>query len=110
MSEHNDNKKDNNNQVHREQAVASLQIDEPHVKVTHYLFQPGEQTGWHTHEHDYVIVPINDGLLFLETPDGPSQTALKQGASYNRAAGVHHNVINGGDAPLAFVEIELLKS
>jgi len=98
------------NQDERGQAVASLQIDEPHVKVTHYLFQPGEQTGWHTHEHDYVIVPINDGLLLLETPNGPSQAALKQGVSYNRPAGVNHNVINGGDEPLAFVEIELVKS
>lgn len=92
----------------RSQAIASLQIDEPHVKVTHYLFQPGEETGWHTHAHDYVIVPVTDGLLHLETPDGPSQAVLKQAMSYNRPAGVYHNVINGGDAPLAFVEIELI--
>lgn len=93
----------------RSQAVATVQIDEPHVKVTHYLFQPGEETGWHTHAHDYVIVPVTDGLLHLETPDGPSQAALKQGVSYNRSAGVNHNVINGGEEPLAFVEIEFIK-
>jgi quercetin dioxygenase-like cupin family protein len=90
-------------------ATATRQIDESHVRVTHYLFQPGQETGWHTHEHDYVIVPVTDGQLLLETPDGQVSACLKQGVSYNRPAGVSHNVINAGQGPLAFVEIELLR-
>lgn len=93
----------------RPSATATLQIDAPHVRVTHYSFAPGEQTGWHTHGYDYVIVPVNDGELLLETPDGQVPASLKQGVSYNRPAGVSHNVINAGDTPLAFVEIELLR-
>lgn len=92
----------------RQQATATLQIDEPHVRVTHYLFAPGEETGWHTHGHDYVIVPVTDGELLLETPDGQVPAAIKQGVSYHRPAGVSHNVINAGQAPLAFVEVEVL--
>lgn len=90
-------------------ATATIQIDAPHVRVTHYRFEPGQQTGWHTHGHDYVIVPVTDGQLLLETPDGQALAALKQGVSYHRPAGVNHNVINAGDVPLAFIEIELLR-
>jgi mannose-6-phosphate isomerase-like protein (cupin superfamily) len=32
---------------------------------------------------------------------------LKAGVAYARAAGVEHNVVNGGVAPLSFVETEL---
>jgi mannose-6-phosphate isomerase-like protein (cupin superfamily) len=32
---------------------------------------------------------------------------LKAGVSYARDAGVEHNVVNAGDAPLSFVEVEL---
>jgi mannose-6-phosphate isomerase-like protein (cupin superfamily) len=56
----------------------------------------------------YVVVPVNDGTLLLEMPGGEALTAeLKAGVSYARAAGVEHNVVNAGAAPLAFVEIEM---
>ncbi|MCD8564598.1 MAG: cupin, partial [Burkholderiaceae bacterium] len=32
---------------------------------------------------------------------------LTRGVAYNRPAGVHHNVVNAGNTPLVFVEIEL---
>jgi len=91
----------------RPQATSSRQIDNERVIVTHWHFEPGAQTGWHTHGHDYVVVPTTDGDLLLETADGPVNAKLTQGVAYNRAAGVHHNVINAGDKPLVFVEIEL---
>ena len=31
----------------------------------------------------------------------------ERGAAYHRKAGVKHNVINGGIAPMAFVEVEM---
>ena len=37
-----------------------------------------------------------------------SSAELKKGVAYFRKAGVEHDVINAGDQPLAFVEIELL--
>jgi beta-alanine degradation protein BauB len=30
----------------------------------------------------------------------------KAGEAYRRDAGVEHNVINGGDGPMSFIEIE----
>ena len=91
----------------RPQATPTLQIENDRVIVTQWHFEPGAETGWHTHGHDYVVVPTTDGELLLETPDGPVSAKLTQGVSYNRPAGVHHNVVNAGDKPLVFVEIEL---
>jgi mannose-6-phosphate isomerase-like protein (cupin superfamily) len=41
-------------------------------------------------------------------PGGETATAtLKAGVPYARMAGVEHNVVNAGSAPLSFVETEL---
>jgi beta-alanine degradation protein BauB len=91
----------------RPKATPTLQLDNDRVIVTQWHFEPGAETGWHTHGHDYVVVPTTDGTLLLETPDGPVNATLTRGVSYTRKAGVNHNVINAGDEPLVFVEIEL---
>ena len=38
-------------------------IDNERVRVTEWRFAPGAATGWHRHEHDYVVVPLYDGNL-----------------------------------------------
>jgi hypothetical protein len=61
------------------------------------------------HQYDYVVVPLTSGTLTIEAPDGSVSLAeLTAGVSYNRSAGVEHNVINGNDHEFAFVEIELV--
>lgn len=91
----------------RPQAHATVQIDNPRVTVTEWRFAPGAQTGWHRHGVDYVVVPMTDGTLLLETPDGERRSELHAGQSYTRGAGVEHNVINANDHEFVFVEIEL---
>ncbi len=92
----------------RAPAVATVQIDDAHVRVTRWDFEPGAETGWHRHGMAYLVVPATDGMLTIELPGGGTVTAeLKAGVSYARNAGVEHNVVNGGSAPLSFVEIEL---
>lgn len=92
----------------REPAAATVQLDTEHVRVTRWDFAPGAETGWHRHGFGYVVVPVTDGTLRLELPGGAAAEArLTAGVSYRRDAGVEHNVVNAGDAPLAFVEIEL---
>lgn len=84
-----------------------VHIDDDRFKVTEWRFAAGAETGWHVHGHDYVIVPLTDGTLGLEEPGGTIRTAaLTQGVPYSRHEGVHHNVINAGPAPLAFLEVE----
>jgi beta-alanine degradation protein BauB len=92
----------------REPATATVQIDDEHVRVIRWDFNPGAETGRHRHGFRYVVVPVTDGSLLLELPDGTTATAaLATGRSYQRPAGVEHNVVNAGPEPLSFVEIEM---
>lgn len=91
----------------RPNAIATVQVDNDAVKVTEWRFPPQAQTGWHTHEMDYVVVPMTTGPLQLETPDGLAQSDLVAGQSYARSAGVNHNVVNPGNTEFVFVEIEI---
>ena len=60
------------------------------------------------HQYDYVVVPITDGELTIEADGETTVAPLSIGVSYQRGKGVAHNVANDGDAPVAFVEVELL--
>jgi len=94
----------------RTKAVVTLKIDEPHVRVIEYRFPAGGETGWHRHGFDYVVVPMLDGKLLLEQPDGTSRVAeLVTHQPYARRAGVEHNVININAYEFAFLEIEILR-
>ena len=88
-------------------AKATVFIDNDRVIVTEYRFQPGENTGWHRHGHDYVVVPMMDGKVRLVTDKGESVAEMKQGVPYFRPEGVEHDVINANDTEYAFIEIEL---
>jgi beta-alanine degradation protein BauB len=59
-------------------------VDNAQVRVTEWQFEPGAATGHHRHEFDYVVVPLDNGVLRLVAAGGEA-----------------------GDKPLAFVEIEL---
>ncbi len=92
----------------RAPAVGTVQQDDAKVRVTRWDFDPGAETGWHRHGFGYVVVPVTDGTLMIELPDGSTAAAeLKAGVAYSRDAGVEHNVVNAGGAPLSFVEVEL---
>lgn len=91
----------------RPQAIPTTQIDNERVIVTEWRFAPGAETGWHTHGHDYVVVPTISGMLHLETPEGLKEFPLVAGMSYTRGAGVNHNVINASTHEVAFIEIEI---
>ena len=88
-------------------AKATVFIENDRVIVTEYRFQPGDNTGWHRHGHDYVIVPLGDGRLKLLTGEGESFAEMKGGVPYFRKEGVEHDVINANDGEYAFIEIEL---
>ncbi|MEJ8571425.1 cupin domain-containing protein [Microbaculum marinum] len=92
----------------RPQARPTVRIDDGRVKATEWAFDPGAETGWHVHEHDYVVVPLVSGTLKIEMPDGTSSTAeLTQGIPYARKVGVEHNVINDGPGEMRFLEVEI---
>ena len=94
--------------MQRKKAKANIQIDNERVRVTEYSFNKNEETGFHVHQWDYVVIPQTDGLLLLINDNGIDTTAtLVKGQPYFREAGVSHNVINNGKEKLVFIEIEI---
>lgn len=88
-------------------ATGTKQVETDRVIVTEWAFAPGAHTGWHRHEHDYVVVPLTTGDLTIESKTGTIKAPLVTGASYNRQIGVEHDVINDNPFPFRFIEIEL---
>ncbi len=92
----------------RPQATPTTLVDDARLRVTRFDFAPGAETGWHRHAHDYVVTPVTDCRMRLEEPGGGvREVTVAAGEAYARPAGVEHNVINAGEAPMSFVEVEL---
>lgn len=88
-------------------AKATVLIENERVIVTEYRFGRDDNTGWHRHGHDYIVVPMMDGKLKIVGKDGESFAEMKTGAAYFRREGVEHDVVNATDGEYAFIEIEL---
>ena len=94
--------------MQREKASANIQIDNEIIRVTEYSFNSNEETGFHIHQWDYVVIPQTDGeLLLIDDSEVETTTTLQKGEPYYRKAGVSHNVINNGKEKLVFTELEL---
>ena len=88
--------------------TATVLVDDERVRVTRFDFAPGAETGWHRHGYDYVITALTDCHMLLVDPGGAERRVLvPAGTAYRRSEGVEHNVINDGDQPMRFVEVEL---
>jgi hypothetical protein len=90
-------------------ARADVSVDDDRVRVTTWTFDaPGDATGHHRHEFDYIVVPVTGGSFTVPGADG-SVRELEQvaGVPYEGTRGTEHDVINTGDGPAVFVEIEL---
>ena len=88
-------------------AVPTVQQDDATVKITRWDFEPGAATGWHQHGWPYFVVLLTDAVMKVHDGKAESEVRLKAGQSYNRPAGVEHDVMNGSTEPMAFVEIEV---
>ena len=92
----------------RQISTVTVMVDDALVRVARFEFEPGAETGWHRHGHDYVITAITDCPMLIEEPGGGSRRVLvPSGTAYRRNSGVEHNVINDGEVVMIFVEIEL---
>ena len=89
-------------------ATPTVLIDNDRVRVTEWRFKPGDATGWHRHEYDYVVVPVTTGHLHLVEPDGERTVQIVHGSPYYRDEGVEHDVINPSETDdVVFVEVEV---
>lgn len=93
-------------------ARATEFVDDGRARVTQWSFAaPGDATGPHVHEFDYIVVPVTGGELTVVASDG-SVTSMVQraGIPYRGVAGTSHNVVAAGEPPIVFVEVELKPS
>ena len=89
----------------------SIKFDNDIVRVTKFTLEPEQETGFHRHNFNYVIVPMVDGELTISSKDNPTiKSFIKAGDPYFRSAGVEHNVINKSDKKIIFIEIEIKDS
>jgi quercetin dioxygenase-like cupin family protein len=88
-------------------AIPTQQSDTAEARVTQWRLPPGSATGHHRHEFDYVIVPITDGTLTIDSATGRAEFGLQAGVSYFRNAGVEHDVLNDTKREIVFVEVEI---
>ena len=88
-------------------AVSTILVDDQQTRVTRWDFEPGAETGHHTHGLAYVVVPMTDMNVRIEDAAGAKDVFVAAGAAYSRPSGVEHNVINAGEAPMSFIEVEM---
>ena len=91
----------------RPPAVATVLRDDAVVRITRWDFEPGAVTGWHEHGWPYFVVMLVAGTLRIHDGTDVSDVPLAQGQAYMRPAGIRHDVMNGSEHPIAFVEIEV---
>jgi len=82
--------------------------DTDRLRITTWTFEPGEDTGQHRHDYDYVVVPITGGTFAISEPDGTARQMTQEAAvAYLGRVGTEHNVTNRSGRTAVFVEVEL---
>lgn len=77
-------------------------------RVTRHHLEPGAATGWHHHDHPYVVVPITAGSVTITSANGEAQFEMRPSEPYSRPAGIEHSIHNTSTGQIVFVEVEYL--
>lgn len=90
-----------------------LLFENERVRVWDLRLAPGESTGLHWHEHDYLYVVIGDGRLQAADAEGNRRGAsdMKDGeVRFSEVEGeAVHEAFNVGDGPWRNIVVELKK-
>ncbi len=87
-------------------------LDNDTTKITFHRIRPGEQSGWHLHDTNYVGYHIEAAKLRYERSDGSAgemQSEPGKTFFYDVGDGFEHNVTNVGDTDMVALEIEYKK-
>jgi len=84
--------------------------EDDQTRVTYHVIRPGEQSGWHDHNLDYIGVHFAASKLFVQFGDGTTGTMPSKPGHVNKGKrGTVHNVTNIGDTNMVAFEIEFKK-
>ncbi len=90
-----------------------LLFENDRVRVWDLQLSPGEATGLHRHEHDFLYVVIGDGQLQTGFVDGSRDPGREMADGEVRFRTVEgetvHEAINVGSGPWRNIVVELLK-
>ena len=90
-----------------------LLFENERVKVWDLRLEPGQSTGLHNHEHDYLYVVIGGGTLQGADADGNRRdpNTMEDGhvVFRNIPEGDVHEAINAGEGPWRNIIVELKK-
>ena len=89
---------------------SETQLDDEFFRVTKWTIDPGGSIPMHTHEYEYVVIPLVTGTMHVVTSEGEEIVSeLTTGASYTRPAGSSHRIENRNSSQtITFVEVERL--
>ncbi|MEM7127113.1 MAG: cupin domain-containing protein [Chloroflexota bacterium] len=88
-------------------ATSEVLANDDRVIATKWTMSPDSETGHHTHNYDYVVVYLSDGMLTVTSEAGEIEVPVAKHQLTSRPAGVRHNVMNRTAEPLEFIEIEI---
>jgi beta-alanine degradation protein BauB len=85
-------------------------IDDDEKRVAHFVFKPGDETGWHKHEYPYFVVYLTDCKL-LHMPRNAPDMVIDHKARESRhiESGVEHHVRSIADHKVELLEVEYKK-
>ena len=85
----------------------TTRFDDERTRVTQWIIAPGDQTGWHLHDHDYPTLQQSTGTLHLKFADSTETTInyVPDTARMFRAP-VEHNATNIRKVDIRVIEIE----
>ena len=82
-------------------------VDDEKTRVTLWHIKPGQQTGWHLQDFDYLTIQQSEGRLHLDHADGSMRDVdYVPGKAVMIKAPVEHNATNVGDVDIRVLEIE----
>lgn len=88
-------------------ATSEPLFEDDKTRITQWTMRPGEQTGWHSHDFDYVVVQLSGGRLHLDYADGTEREVdYAPGGTLSGSAPIEHNAISVGEEAIVSIEIE----
>lgn len=93
---------------HEALGTSIILSEQDDFRISRHTLQPGESTGWHTHEYDYVVVPVSSGSLTIDTSEDRTEFNMRAREPYRRGSGAIHNLTNNGANVVEFIEVEFL--